>query len=88
MYAVLDIETTGGKYDEEGITEIAIYRFDGEKINILENKSVPLSFNRDTIRAKFCGVHLGNLSFMSGNLPTPGHICSVGVPFVRKMRNN
>ena len=32
MYAVLDIETTGGKYDEEGVTEIAIYRFDGEKI--------------------------------------------------------
>ena len=32
MYAVLDIETTGGKYDEEGITEIAIYRFDGQKI--------------------------------------------------------
>ena len=21
MYAILDIETTGGKYDEEGITE-------------------------------------------------------------------
>ncbi len=32
MYAILDIETTGGKYDEEGITEIAIYRFDGHKI--------------------------------------------------------
>ncbi len=32
MYAILDIETTGGKYDEEGITEIAIYRFDGSKI--------------------------------------------------------
>ena len=32
MYAILDIETTGGNYDEEGITEIAIYRFDGEKI--------------------------------------------------------
>ena len=32
MYAILDIETTGGKYDEEGITEIAIYRFDGIKI--------------------------------------------------------
>lgn len=31
-YAILDIETTGGKYNEEGITEIAIYRFDGEKI--------------------------------------------------------
>ena len=32
MYAILDIETTGGKYNEEGITEIAIYKFDGEKI--------------------------------------------------------
>jgi DNA polymerase-3 subunit epsilon len=32
LYAILDIETTGGKYDEEGITEIAIYRFDGHKI--------------------------------------------------------
>ena len=31
-YAVLDIETTGGKYNEEGITEIAIYRFDGDKV--------------------------------------------------------
>ncbi len=32
MYAILDIETTGGKYNEEGITEIAIYQFDGRKI--------------------------------------------------------
>lgn len=32
MYAVLDIETTGGKYNEEGITEIAIYRFDGQQV--------------------------------------------------------
>lgn len=32
MYAILDIETTGGKYNEEGITEIAIYRFDGHRI--------------------------------------------------------
>lgn len=32
MYAILDIETTGGKYNEEGITEIAIYRFDGHEI--------------------------------------------------------
>ena len=28
-YAVLDIETTGGDYNEEGITEIAIHLFDG-----------------------------------------------------------
>lgn len=28
-YVILDVETTGGKYNEEGITEIAIHRFDG-----------------------------------------------------------
>lgn len=32
MYAILDIETTGGKYNEEGITEIAIYKFDGDRV--------------------------------------------------------
>ena len=32
MYAVVDVETTGGKYNEEGITEIAIYKFDGSEI--------------------------------------------------------
>ena len=32
MFAILDIETTGGKYDEEGITEIAIYKHNGESI--------------------------------------------------------
>jgi len=32
VFAVLDIETTGGKFNEEGITEIAIYRFDGSEI--------------------------------------------------------
>ena len=32
MYAILDIETTGGKFNEEGITEIAIYKFDGSEI--------------------------------------------------------
>ncbi|MCR9182954.1 MAG: exonuclease domain-containing protein [Flavobacteriaceae bacterium] len=32
MYTILDIETTGGKYNEEGITEIAIFKFDGVKI--------------------------------------------------------
>tara|TARA_A200000113_G_scaffold222953_1_gene237547 strand:- start:1476 stop:2858 length:1383 start_codon:yes stop_codon:yes gene_type:complete len=30
MYAILDIETTGGKYNEEGITEIAIYQHNGQ----------------------------------------------------------
>lgn len=32
MYVILDIETTGGAYNQEGITEIAIYKFDGHTI--------------------------------------------------------
>ena len=32
MYAIIDIETTGGKYNEEGITEIAIHKFDGNNV--------------------------------------------------------
>ena len=32
MYTILDIETTGGKFNEEGITEIAIHKFDGDKV--------------------------------------------------------
>lgn len=32
MYAIIDIETTGGRYNEEGITEIAIHKYDGETV--------------------------------------------------------
>lgn len=32
MYSIIDIETTGGQYNEEGITEIAIYKFDGHDV--------------------------------------------------------
>ena len=32
LYAIIDIETTGGQFNEEGITEIAIYKFDGHSI--------------------------------------------------------
>lgn len=32
MYAILDIETTGGKFNEEGITEIAIHKYDGHEV--------------------------------------------------------
>lgn len=28
-FAIIDVETTGGKFNEEGITEIAIHKFDG-----------------------------------------------------------
>ena len=32
MYSILDIESTGGKFNEEGIMEIAIYKHDGRQI--------------------------------------------------------
>jgi DNA polymerase-3 subunit epsilon len=32
LYAIVDIETTGGKYNEEGITEIAIHKYDGHQV--------------------------------------------------------
>ncbi len=32
MYSIIDVETTGGKYNEEGITEIAVYVYDGKEI--------------------------------------------------------
>jgi DNA polymerase-3 subunit epsilon len=32
LYAIVDVESTGGKFNEEGITEVAIYRFDGHEV--------------------------------------------------------
>ena len=31
-FAIIDVETTGGKFNEEKITEIAIIVYDGDKI--------------------------------------------------------
>src|SRR5690606_8354951 len=46
VYAVIDIENTGGQYNKEGITEIAIYRFDGteivDQIISLVNPEIPI----------------------------------------------
>jgi DNA polymerase-3 subunit epsilon len=46
LYAILDIETTGGQYNEEGITEVAIYRFDGHEVTdqfiSLVNPEIPI----------------------------------------------
>ena len=47
MYVIVDIETTGGSFKHERITEIAIYSYDGEKITdqfvtlINPEKSIP-----------------------------------------------
>lgn len=46
MYAIIDIETTGGQFNEEGITEIAIYKFDGveliDQFISLVNPEIPI----------------------------------------------
>ena len=46
MYAILDIETTGGRFNEEGMTEIAIYKYDGHEIvdqfSSLVNPEMPI----------------------------------------------
>ena len=46
MYSIVDVETTGGKYNEEGITEIAIYKFDGidiiDQFISLLNPEIPI----------------------------------------------
>lgn len=40
MYAIVDIETTGGHASGNGITEIAIYIFDGENYSIIFTASL------------------------------------------------
>lgn len=46
LYTIIDIETTGGKFNEEGVTEIAIYKFDGheivDKFSSLVNPEIPI----------------------------------------------
>lgn len=46
MYAIIDIETTGGQFNKEGITEIAIYKFDGvdivDQFISLVNPEIPI----------------------------------------------
>lgn len=32
MYSIIDVESTGGQHNKEGITEIALYKFDGSQI--------------------------------------------------------
>ncbi len=32
MYTIVDIESTGGKFGEEKVTEIALYKFDGKEV--------------------------------------------------------
>lgn len=46
MYAIIDLETTGGQFNKEGITEIAIYRFNGvdivDQFISLVNPEIPI----------------------------------------------
>jgi DNA polymerase III subunit epsilon len=61
MYAILDIETTGGQFNEEGVTEIAIYKFDGHQIvdqfSSLINPEMPIQ----PFVVKLTGINNGML---------------------------
>ena len=63
MYAILDIETTGGQFNEEGITEIAIYKFDGHEVVdqfiSLVNPEIPIQ----PFVVKLTGINNAMLSF-------------------------
>jgi DNA polymerase-3 subunit epsilon len=62
LYAILDIETTGGQFNEEGITEIAIYKFDGHEVVdqfiSLVNPEIPIQ----PFVAKLTGINNAMLS--------------------------
>ena len=55
MYAVIDIETTGGKFNEEAITEIAIFRYENHQIKdqlislIKPDRIIPVSYTHLTL---------------------------------------
>ena len=62
MYAIIDIETTGGKFNDEAITEIAIYKFDGEKIvdqfiSLVNPEKKNSTIRREIDRDKFKNVN-------------------------------
>ena len=58
IYAIVDIETTGGKYNEEGITEIAIFKHDGEKIidQFIDLINPKRSIHTFTCQVKLTGI--------------------------------
>lgn len=56
MYAVLDIEATGGQKGEEEIIEIAIYRFDGKEITDQFFSLVKADRNIDPYVQKLTGI--------------------------------
>jgi len=51
MYAVVDIETTGGYADHHRVTEIAIYHYDGDRIT--------MNSIRSSIRAERSHLYYG-----------------------------
>ena len=62
MYAILDIEGTGGKYNEEGITEIAIYQFDGHEVTDKFSSLVNPERKIDPYVTKLTGINNKMLS--------------------------
>lgn len=56
MYAIFDIETTSGDYNQEKIIDIAIYRYDGEKVTDCMESLVNPERHIPSFVAKMTGI--------------------------------
>ena len=61
MYAVIDIETSGGKFNEEKIIEIAIIIFDGKKIKETFSRLINPGLKVDYYVQKLTGIKSSDL---------------------------
>ena len=72
MFAIVDIETTGGKFNEEGITEIAVYQHDGLNVTdqfiSLINPERPIQ----PFVEKLTGINKRELKMLSTNFCNGG----------------
>ena len=52
-YSIIDIETTGGKFDQEKITEIAIFRInENDKVDVYHKLINPLKKIQPFVQSK------------------------------------
>jgi len=62
MYAVIDLETSGGKFNQEKIIEIAIIVFDGKKIQETFTKLIKPGVKVDFYVQKLTGIKNSHLN--------------------------
>ena len=73
-FAILDVETTGGKFNEEKITEIAIIVYDGDKI--IDKFETLINPGKDIqpFVQKLTGINMNLVKKMDGWLFLSSHL--------------